>query len=176
VDNFPPRNVSEFLLNVCVDHGTDSFFYFDQAQFRREIAEFHDDLTSPLRWDSTFLCLAHATFALGSQWTTLLRPDSLESTLKPDDGDPGRSSYNLAKVLIPDIIERPTIRSVQALYVLGVYLLPASAIETSYVYMGLALRKAMALDLHQNNDDPLVNQKEKEIRNRLWWSIYSLER
>jgi hypothetical protein len=59
---------------------------------------------------------------------------------------------------------------------MGVYLLPASAIGSSYVYLGLALRKALALDLHLASDDTTLSEEEQEIRRRIWWSIFSLER
>lgn len=176
VDTFPPQPVAEFLLSVCIDHGTDSFFYFDQAQFLADVKEFYADSGSPLRSDSTFVCMAHAALALGSQWTTLAKPEHSEGSLMQEDGDPGRIFYNEARALIPDIMDRPSIRCVQAPYIIGVYLLPSSAIGSSYMYMGIALRKALALDLHQDTDDPLLNEKEKEIRRRVWWALYALER
>jgi hypothetical protein len=176
VNAFPPRPVADFLLSVCIKHGTDSFFYFDQTQFLSEIHQFYTEPSSRLRSDASFVCLAHAAFALGSQWTTLARPDDSASHLSPGDTDPGRIFYNQARALIPDVIDKPSIRSVQAPFVLGVYLLPASAIGSSYIYMGLALRKALALDLHLNPEDMNISSTEKEIRSRLWWSIYALER
>lgn len=176
VDSFPPRSVADFLLSVCIDHGTDSFFYFDQGQLLADIDEFYTDPTSPLHTDGTFLCLAHAALALGSQWTTLAKPEHSSTSLALEDGDPGRIFFNEARTLIPDILDRPSVRCVQAAFVMGVYLLPSSAIGSSYMYMGLALRKALALDMHQDPDDPLLDEKEKEIRRRAWWSLYALER
>lgn len=176
VDAFPPRPVADFLLSVCIDHGTDSFFYFNQPQILAEIHEFYTDSSSRLRSDCSFICLAHAAFALGSQWTTLARPQGSKSSLIPDDSDPGRIFYNQARSLIPDVIDLPCLRAIQAPFVMGVYLLPASAIGSSYIYLGLALRKALALDLHLNSDDLSLGEEEKEIRRRIWWSIYSLER
>ncbi|KAH7023884.1 fungal-specific transcription factor domain-containing protein [Ilyonectria destructans] len=176
IEAFPPRQVAEFLLSVCIKHGTDTFFYFDQAQFSADIDQFYTDPNSHLRSDSSFVCLAMAAFALGSQWTLLERPDGPAPGPRPDDGDPGRVFYSQAKTLIPDVIDRPCLRSIQASFVLGVYLMPASAIGSSYVYMGLALRKALAFDLHQNTDDQTLDEHEREVRRRLWWSIYSLER
>ncbi|KAH6660954.1 fungal-specific transcription factor domain-containing protein [Truncatella angustata] len=176
VEAFPPRQVADFLLSVCIDHGTDSFFYFHQPQFLAEINEFYTDTSSRLRSDCSFVCLAHAAFALGSQWTTLARPASSRSSLSLEDSDPGRIFYNQARSLIPDVIDMPCLRAVQAPFVMGVYLLPASALGASYMYLGLALRKALALDLHLNSDDPNLSEEELEIRRRIWWSVYSLER
>lgn len=176
IDAFPPRPVADFLFSVFTKHATDTFFYFDQAQFLAELDQFYSDLTSPLRLDSAFICLAMATFALASQWTPMERPESSDIGEQRSNADLGRVFYCQARSLIPDIIDRPCLRSIQAPFVLGVYLLPASAVGSSYVYMGLALRKALASDLHLQSDDQGIDVREKEVRRRLWWSIYSLER
>lgn len=176
VDAFPPRPVADFLLSVCINHGTDAFFYFDQGQFLREIDQFYSDPQSPLRSDCSFVCLAMTAFALGSQWTTLEKPEGTSAGLRLDDGDPGRLFHNHARTLMPDVLERQCLRSIQAPFVMGVYLLPASSIGSSYVYMGIALRKALAMDLHQNTDDPNIDEREREVRRRMWWTIYALER
>ncbi|XPS78698.1 hypothetical protein M3J07_010711 [Ascochyta lentis] len=173
---FPPQTIASFLLSVCNEHGTDSFHYFDTAQFSADLDEFYADVSSPLRLDIAFVCLAHATFALGSQWATLVRPEGSRPMPSPQDGDPGRIFYQQARNLIPDVIELNSLRTVQATFVIGVYLLPASAIGSSYVYLGLALRKALALDLHLETEEININDLEKELRRRLWWAVYSLER
>ncbi|KGO68070.1 Transcription factor, fungi [Penicillium italicum] len=176
VDAFPPRPIANFLLSVFIKHATDTFFYFDQDQMLSEIDQFYTDITSPLRSDLSFVCLVMAIFALGSQWTPLERPDEFAVSFHRDNDDLGQVFYTHAKTLIPDLIERPCLRSIQAPFLLGVYLMPASAIGSSYIYMGLALRKALAFDLHLNPEDQAVDDREREIRCRLWWSIYSLER
>lgn len=177
IDRFPPREVANFLLSVCIRYGTDSFYYFNQATFSAELDNFYTDQGSALRRDAAFISLALATFALGSQWTRLAKPDDLNESLSPSQGsDPGRLFYELARTLMGDIIDRACVRSVQAAYVLGVYLMPASAIGASYVYMGLALRKALAIALHQESDDHSLGQDEREARRRLFWAVWSLER
>ena len=64
----------------------------------------------------------------------------------------------------------------QATFVIGVYLLPASAISSSYIYLGLALRKALAIDLHLETEEVNASDAEKELRRRLWWAVYTLEK
>ncbi|KAJ4259545.1 hypothetical protein NW762_007474 [Fusarium torreyae] len=175
IDAFPPRSVADFLVSVCIRHGVDIFFYFDQAQVIKEIDQFYTNQLSPLRLDPSFVCLLLTIFALGSQWTPLERPDNSPSH-RVEESDPGRVFYEQAKFLMPDIIERPCLRSIQACFILGVYLMPSNAVGSSYIYMGIALRKALAFDLHQDPDDHTLDVREREIRRRLWWSIYSLER
>ncbi|KAF3385391.1 hypothetical protein F1880_002743 [Penicillium rolfsii] len=176
IDAFPPRPVCDFLMSVFTKHATDTFFYFDQAQVTSELDEFYTNPSSSLRYDPSFIGLAMATFALASQWTTLERPEGSDVIRNRESSDLGRLFYYHAKNLMPDILERSCLRSIQAPFVLGVYLMPASAIGSSYVYMGIALRKALTFDLHLNLEDQGVDEREKEVRRRLWWSIYSLER
>ncbi|PYI30682.1 hypothetical protein BP00DRAFT_197147 [Aspergillus indologenus CBS 114.80] len=176
IDAFPPRPVADFLLHVFMKHATDVFFYFNQAQMLADVDEFYTSSSSPLRLDSAFVCLAMATFALGSQWTPLEKPAGFEPSQPKENVDLGRGFAVHAKTLIPDIIDRSCLRSVQAPFVLGVYFMPASAIGTSYVYLGLASRKALACDLHLNSEDLSMTERDREVRYRLWWSIYSLER
>lgn len=173
---FPPQAIARFLVSVCNEYGTDSFHYFDTAQFSAEVDEFYTNPQSLSRLDSAFICLAHAVFALGSQWATLVKPEGPSPMGFLQDTDPGHIFYRQARSLIPDVIEITSLRTVQATFVIGVYLLPASAISSSYVYLGLALRKAMALDLHLESEDSNINAAERELRRRLWWAVYSLER
>ncbi|KAG4253759.1 hypothetical protein FPRO03_07719 [Fusarium proliferatum] len=172
VDSFPPRSIAEFLVHVCIRRGTDVFFYFDQAQTIHEIEQFYTNQACPLRFDPSFICLALTIFALGSHWTPLERPGHS----RIDEHDPGRLFFEQAKLLVPDVIELPGLRSIQVCLILGVYLMPQNAVGSSYVYTGMALRKALAFDLHQDSDDQVMEAREREVRRRLWWSIYSLER
>ncbi|KAL2818033.1 fungal-specific transcription factor domain-containing protein [Aspergillus granulosus] len=172
----PPKPVADFLISVCLTHAHDVFFYVDQAQFLANVDQLYTDSTSPLRLDSGFVCLTLSILALGSQWTELERPSSFPAHLRPNGGDPGRIFYEEARTLIPDIIDRTSLTSIQAPFILGIYSLPDRALGSAYAYMGLALRKAVALELHQLTDASALSEHEKQIRCRLWWSVYSLER
>ena len=130
---------------------------------------------SPLRADAGFIGLALAAFALGSQFTPLEKPQGVSRTTV-DEKDPGLVFHNQVRMLIPDLIERPNLRSIQVTFLMGIYLLPSSAVGSSFVYMGLALRQALAFELHQETDDPSLDEHEREVRRRLWWALYSLER
>jgi hypothetical protein len=177
IDAMPQRPVAKHLIKVLIEHGTDSFFYFDQARMISDLDEFYTDPASALRYDTGFVCLALAAFALGSQWTAL---DISSSTPAPADGrnvyDIGRICYEQARSLVPDLDESLSLHSVQAPLILGVYLLPARATGSLHMYLGLALRKAMALDLHMHSQEAMFPAHEREVRSRLWWSVFSLER
>jgi hypothetical protein len=172
----PQQPVAEHLVKVLIEHGTDSFFYFDQAQLISDLDEFYTDAASKMRYDTGFLCLVLAALALGSQWTALHAASRSPSVLREDMEETGRACYEQARLLVPDLDDSLSLYSVQAPLILGVYLLPARATGSLHMYLGLALRKAMALDLHMRSEDAMFSEHEREVRSRLWWSVFSLER
>ncbi|KAI3550358.1 thiamine repressible regulatory protein thi1 [Colletotrichum filicis] len=175
-ESLPPRSVAIFLSKLCIQHGTDCFFYFDQPSFLAEVEEFYNDLSSPLRRDPSFLCLLLSVLALGAHWSPRARPSALSGSLQIPAEDPGQVFCGHARILMADTMDRVSMYSVKAAFVLGIYLMPSSAVGASYLYMGLALRKAIALGLHHESEEPDTDSHEREMRRRLWWAIFSLER
>jgi hypothetical protein len=164
------------LLTILIENGTDCFFYFDQAEFLAGINEFYESPASELRTDTGFVCLALAAFALGSQWVELADSEAPAASLHGNGKEAGREFYEHARSLIPDLDDKMSLESVQAPFVLGVYSLPARATGSLHMYLGLALRKALALDLHVAADDAQFSLRAREVRSRLWWAVFSLER
>ncbi|KAK7456099.1 hypothetical protein CaCOL14_004141 [Colletotrichum acutatum] len=175
-ESLPPRSVAIFLSKLCIQHGTDCFFYFDQPSFLAEVEEFYNDLSSPLRRDPSFLCLLLSVLALGAHWSPRARPSTLSGSLPIPAEDPGQVFCSHARVLMADTMDKVSMYSVKAAFVLGIYLMPSSAVGASYLYMGLALRKAIALGLHHESEEPDIDSHERETRRRLWWAVFSLER
>lgn len=121
------------------------------------------------------MCTVLMTLAVGSQFAHLKATNS-QSNIHETGHEPGLLFYSLAQSLMPDVIADQSVAAVQACLIMSVYLLPAHAYDTSYLYMGLALRMAIALNLHQNKSDTDMSAEMIEARHRLWWSVYSLER
>jgi hypothetical protein len=164
------------LLTILIENGTDCFFYFDQAELLAGINEFYENPSSELHTDTGFVCLALAAFALGSQWVELASSETPRMSLRCNGKEAGREFYEQARSLIPDLDDKMSLESVQAPFVLGVYSLPARATGSLHMYLGLALRKALALDLHVGTDDAQLSLRAREVRSRLWWAVFSLER
>lgn len=142
----------------------------------RELDEYYTDHKSALQYNTGFMCLTLASLALGSQWTALQCNDPPSTLLGCDVNEVGKVCYRHARMLVPDLDDTFSLEAVQAPFVLGVYLLPARATGSLHMYLGLALRKAMAMDLHVKAETTAHNEQEREIRSRLWWSVFSLER
>ena len=94
-------------------------------------------------------------------------------TIKPDIGV---RFYQMACKLIPDIITIASLESVQACLLLAHYTLPLDTPGLAYTYLGLTLKMAIQNGMHRKYVGSEFNAHTIEVRNRLWWTAYSLDR
>lgn len=103
------------------------------------------------------------------------KPNSAEA----DDNDrpPGFGYFAHALALLPDVHEPGSILGVETLAYVGYFLQNMNRRDAAYLYIGLALRMAISLGLHQEAPSSLaLSEADREHRRRVWWSIYSLDR
>lgn len=48
--------------------------------------------------------------------------------------------------------------------------------DAAFLYIGLAVRMAISLGMHQEINNSEMNDIEREWRRRAWWSTYSMDR
>ena len=117
-------------------------------------------------------CLAYCqilmTFAFGqlysiNEWTG-------------NQGPPGFDYFTQALQILPDIYEDGSILFVEVLSLVGYYMQNLNRRDAAFLYIGLALRMAISLGLHQEVSDGMLDAVEREHRRRVWWSVYSMDR
>lgn len=84
--------------------------------------------------------------------------------------------YRVACRLIPDVILAASHESAQAFLLLAIYALPVSTGGLSYTYFGLAMKMAIQNGMHRKCSEGNCDIRTIELRNRLFWTIYTLER
>ncbi|KAJ5410652.1 uncharacterized protein N7487_005011 [Penicillium crustosum] len=146
----------------------------------REKLDFYYATEHPLSInDAGWICTLLMTFAIGTQFAHMQTkpiPGSSASTTEtsPDD-QIGLELYRFSCRLIPDLITVASVETVQAFLLLGVYTLPIDTAGLAYVYYGLAIKMAIQNGMHRKLFEGNVAPDMVEVRNRLWWSAYSLE-
>ncbi|KAK4936883.1 Transcriptional activator [Elasticomyces elasticus] len=93
-----------------------------------------------------------------------------------NDGPPGFQYFKHALWLLPDIHQEGSILFVEVLSLIAPYMQNLNRKDAAFLYIGLAIRMAISLGLHQEVDDPLMDIAEREHRRRVWWSVYSMDR
>lgn len=92
---------------------------------------------------------------------------------------PGSQCYLLAEELLRVNNEHTTFVHIQTALVLGLYAANLNRFNTCYNLIGIALRLAVALNLHRHRELPpsatFSDQAEAERAKRLWWLVFVLD-
>ena len=177
----PPLHVCRHLFAAQYTYIGTIFAFNDPDVFDRLLVEANQGLLDLANKDA---CLIHAklfaTLAFGqlysvNQWISY-------------KGPPGFEYFTYALQLLPDAYEEGSVICVETLALIGYFLQNLNRRDAAFLYIGMALRMAISLGLHQEISQrsmasgaavaPVsqLDDAAKEHRRRVWWSIYSLDR
>ncbi|KAK0614385.1 fungal-specific transcription factor domain-containing protein [Immersiella caudata] len=171
----PPLDVARRLFAAQYTYLGTIFAFTDPASFDRELIAAYRGRPDVADKDA---CLAYAkvlvTLAFGKMYSVNQWIDY--------QGPPGFEYFTQALQLLPDAHEEGSIRCVETLALVGYFMQNMNRHDAAFLYIGMALRMAISLGLHQEvsaSDDPTgvgLDEESREHRRRVWWSIYSLDR
>jgi hypothetical protein len=176
---FPPKHIAEFLTNAFLKFSQTNYFYFHEAAFREKLDCYYANEHPLSINDAGWICTLLMTFAIGTRFAhmqTNSRPSSMSSVDDISNDQFGLELYRYSCRLIPDLLTVASVETVQAFLLLGVYTLPIDTSGLAYIYYGLAIKMAIQNGMHRRLIGGDVPPETNEVRNRLWWSAYSLER
>ncbi|KAM0258671.1 hypothetical protein ACHAQJ_003679 [Trichoderma viride] len=178
----PPRPIADFLVYSFFKHAQTNYFFVEQNWLKAKLDLAYENPASFSRRDVGILGILFAILAIGTQFAYLesLVDGAENPTEKGSDAFSedavGILFYQQACRLLPDVITASSLESVQACLLLGIYTLPVDASGLAYIYLNLALKLAIQNGMHrkypvENRDAHIV-----ETRNRVWWSVYTIEK
>ncbi|RHZ62558.1 transcription factor domain-containing protein [Aspergillus thermomutatus] len=88
-----------------------------------------------------------------------------------DEGPPGFKYFKHALRFLPDIHEEGSIFFVEVLCYVAYYMQNLNRRDAAFLYIGLALRMAISLGLHQEVSHPDVSDADRYRRRRAWWLL-----
>lgn len=95
---------------------------------------------------------------------------------KDEQSDDGHAYYERAReALHTDMLEDGTLELVQGLAIMGNYLQRTNRPNAGFVCLGLAIRMAVALGLHDPSTSARLSLFEQESRKRVWWCLITNE-
>ncbi|KAM0217882.1 hypothetical protein ACHAQI_001937 [Fusarium lateritium] len=159
----PPDIAPSRFVDAFFSHVNRAYPFVDQTRIRRDLEILGD--ASPADQDPP-MTLLYLVMAIGC--TSLVRAGQIPSdTARQFD------------VVYPDIIQEclctERVESVQILVLLGLYSLFDPAATSAYFIVGVAARQAIVIGLTRPDDQPRT-AIETELRHRLYWSIFVLDR
>ncbi|KAF2015228.1 C6 transcription factor [Aaosphaeria arxii CBS 175.79] len=93
-----------------------------------------------------------------------------------NQGPPGFSYFQSALDVLPAIHERPSLQFIEVLAYVAYYMQNLNRPDAAFIYIGVALRMALSLGLHQEVAESGIDSSLQKRRTEVWWSLYSLDR
>lgn len=167
----PPFDFARRLYASQFNYIGTIFSFLEPQVFERRLQwVYSQEPDLSVREDCLAYCQILMTFAFGqlygiNEWTG-------------NDGPPGFDYFVQVLQILPDIYEEGSILFVEVLSLVGYYMQNLNRRDAAFLYIGLALRMAISLSLHQEVSDGMLelDAAEREHRRRAWWSIYSMDR
>lgn len=182
----PPRPVSEFLKNVFFKHATSVYFHVCRHRIDNMLNSLYADAASLRGRDVTAACAVIMVLAVGTQYAHLESPRRRKTSIsrRQKDAEPtssweldiGSAFYRQVAKLLSEIIHAGSLLSVQVCLLLGLYCLPVDASGLGYIYLNLAIKLAVQNGMHRKSPLRSFDINTAEIRRRVWWTAYCMER
>ncbi len=169
----PPLDVARRWFAAQYTYIGTIFAFTDPASFEHDLLAAYQGQPDLLDKDS---CLTYAKVLI------ILAFGKLYSVNKWIDyqGPPGFEYFSQALELLPDAHEEGSILCVETLTLVGYFLQNMNRHDAAFLYIGMALRMAISLGLHQevstSGHGPVLDEAAREHRRRVWWSVYSMDR
>jgi hypothetical protein len=178
--SLPPKHVALFLANTYFKYAQTNTFFVEEAWSLMKINDLYSTGETLCGGDAAWLCTTLGVLAVGTAFVHMEESRSQPPLLENEGGDSaaavaGESFYKLAAELIPDVITIASVQSVQAFLLLAHYALPLDTAGLAYTYLGLAVKMAIQNGMHRHYSGDL-DSDTVDLRNRLWWSAYRLEK
>ncbi|KAK3320463.1 fungal-specific transcription factor [Cercophora scortea] len=167
----PPIDIARRLFAAYYTYIGTIFGFTDPSTFDSDLAAAYRagqpdlaDKTACLKFAKLLTILAFGQLYSVNQWIDF-------------KGPPGFEYFTHALLLLPDAHEEGSILCAETLALVGYFMQNLNRRDAAFLYMGMALRMAISLGLHQEvtSTSPL-DASAREHRRRVWWSIYSLDR
>ncbi|KAI0166416.1 hypothetical protein GGR57DRAFT_25411 [Xylariaceae sp. FL1272] len=174
----PDQRTAAILISSFFTNTAGLVELFDQANFLKVVEETYRD---PLTANPSLLCLMFLVFAVGLVMAAPF-PGSDEAAiidrLRSESTSRAEVFFRNAKSLADPVsgFEDADFWSVQALLLMSLYMLAVSKRNASYAYYGMAVRSAFALGLHRDESMIIFTQEERDMRKKLWKSLFVLDR
>ncbi|KAK6341860.1 hypothetical protein TWF730_001348 [Orbilia blumenaviensis] len=168
----PERKIADTLLDAFFGTVQLAFPIVFRPKFIKEYEAYmdHNIEPQPIR---TWLASLNTIMAIGSFYSQLT-----DASWKGEPNDHllylgrAKSLFFCNEVLF----NNPDQRQVQALGLLGIYLLATKQVNRCWNVVGLAIRNSYSIGLHLSSDLTRLNRVQQEIRYRKFYTLMSLER
>ena len=166
----PTAETTHNLLNAYFTRVHPTFPILGRSTLTAQFRKFESG--QPQRPPKKWLAILNLIFAIAARYSHLIQVD-----WKGDERDHFIyfTRARLLSVNSEAIFEHPDLQAIQITGLVSIYFLSVSQINRAWSMSSIAIRWAIALGLNMRNDSPTLKDSLKEIRYRVWWTLYTLE-
>lgn len=165
----PQRAISDALIRAFFDN-----VHFNYALFHRSMFQ--------LRYEATWERNVHSLFQVEPGWSCCLAMIFVfgAQVLEQYDSDQAvtiqRCYLGFVRSSFRRLISTTSLVNIQALLLLQLYEHNAGERNNAWMLLGCASRMAMSLGMHRDGTSLEFDPIERNVRRRVWWTIYTFEK
>ncbi|CAG8591345.1 13302_t:CDS:2 [Acaulospora morrowiae] len=155
----PPKELCDQLLDTFWTQVHPYMIFIDKQDFMEKY--------NSLEANYSYIILLYAMFAIAAKYL-----DDPAVRANPEvPSTAGDEYFNRAKELLKDEFDNATLTTIQALILLAGHQQGAKN-STMWLYIGLAIRLAQDMGLHRDSSKWNLDERQSEIRKRIWWACF----
>ncbi|KAJ9204695.1 transcriptional regulator family: Fungal Specific TF [Paecilomyces variotii] len=165
----PSRDVAARLFNAYLASVHPSFPIIGISTFISQYQLFFNQPS--VKPGNKWLAILNLIFAIAAKYSHISRADWR------DNEDDHQLYFARARMLSMNdqLFDHPDLQQIQVEGLASFYLLAMDQINRAWKLCGNAVRAAVALGLHLRNVGSSTSDTSKEIRYRVWWSLYTID-
>ncbi|PWY90033.1 hypothetical protein BO70DRAFT_393221 [Aspergillus heteromorphus CBS 117.55] len=169
VFSLPPKDVAAKLYKTYLEWVHPSFPILGTTPFGSQFQAFFSNPS--LRPGNKWLAILNLVFALAAKYTYISEAD-----MKLDRND-HFAYFSKARVLSMDdrLFHHTDLQQLQVEGLASLYMLASGHVNRAWKLCGSAIRGALGLGLHLRNMGEFASDASREIRYRVWWSLYMID-
>ena len=164
----PERGVADALVQAFFDRVHPNYLIFHLPTFQTQYDRMWETCHVALgEFEPALICSMFMVLVFGIQ--VLETPGEPQFERRRDD------LIDMVQSRVYQLLSTSNVENIQALLLLQLYIHNNSERNTSFMLLGCASRMAMALGMHRDALNANFTMDERELRRRLWWTLYIFE-
>ena len=164
----PNTSLAYDLIDAYFDRVHPLYPFVHEGTFRTEYERIESSSANP-RLSPTWYAVLNMIFASSCEFCDKIPESQLMQTVAP-------FVARSRDIIFSHIFKCGNLELVQALLLMCHYLQGTMELNECWALAGLMIRTAVSIGLHLSPDDLPISIVEKEVRKRVWWGCFILDR
>ncbi|KAJ5667001.1 C6 transcription factor [Penicillium longicatenatum] len=165
----PPRPLADKLLDTYMRVAHPYIPILNRPLFCSQYERFFDRPNLP---GDKWMAILNIVFAIAA---TYAHTTELDWRGDPKDHLLYLTRARMLSMSGDEVFRHPDLQQVQVEGLMAFYLLSTDQIHRAWRMSALAIRSAVALGINLKSCNPMITNISKEVRNRVWWSLITIE-